>query len=183
MGAARYHYGSDTMSKDLVCVGAIAGSFGVRGEVRLKSFCAEPEAIADYGPLTTEDGKQSFDIRITRPIKNGFAARLTGIQTKEQGDALKNTRLYAPRERLPALPDDEFYHADLIGLEVVDTGGTSLGRIRSIHDHGAGDILEVQGTGQQLLLPFTRDVVPTVDVAAGRIVADPPEGLVSDKKK
>ena len=115
---------------DLICVGAIAGAYGVHGEVRLKSFTAEPEAIADYAPLTSEDGTTSFTLRITRPIKNGFAVRLAGIATKEQADALRGTRLYAHRDQLPSLPDDEFYHADLIGLMVVDTGGQELGRVK-----------------------------------------------------
>lgn len=169
-------------STDMVCVGAISGSFGVRGEVRLKSFCADPEAIADYAPLVTEDGARSFDIRITRQVKNGLAARLGGVSTKEAADALKGTRLYAPRDRLPGLPDDEFYHADLIGLTVVDTGGTVLGKVRAVFDHGAGDLLEVHGPGLKngVLLPFTRAAVPTVDLAAGRIVADPPRGLFGD---
>ena len=168
----------DTPS-DLICLGAIAGAYGVRGELRLKSFCAEPEAIADYSPLTSEDGAQSYSISLTRPIKNGFAARLAGVETKEEADALKGLRLYAPRDRLPALPDDEFYHADLIGLTVVDTGGTELGRVRAVMDHGAGDLLEIAAPGQSatVLLPFTREAVPTVDLEAGRIVADPPEGL------
>ena len=160
-----------------VCVGAIAGAFGVRGEVRLKSFCADPAAIGDYAPLTTEGGK-SFDLKITRAIKNGFAARLSGIGSKEAADALRGTRHYAPRPRLPALPDDEYYHADLIGLDVVDTGGAPLGRVRSVFDHGAGDFLEVLHPGRQpLLLPFTRAAVPTVDLRAGRLVADPPEDI------
>lgn len=165
---------------DLVCVGAVAGSFGVRGEVRLKSFCAEAEAIADYAPLTSEDGTQSFSVTITRPIKNGLAARLGGVNTKEQADALKGLRLFAPRDRLPALPDDEFYHADLIGLNVLDTGGTELGRIKAVLNHGADDLLEVTqpGASKTFLLPFTRACVPTVDLDGGRIIADPPEGLI-----
>ncbi|MXQ09486.1 16S rRNA processing protein RimM [Alphaproteobacteria bacterium GH1-50] len=164
---------------DRVCVGAIAGSFGVKGEVRLKSFCAEPEDIATYGPLSSEDGAASWEVRLTRPVKAGFAARLTGVATKEAADALRGTRLYAPRDRLPALPDDEFYHADLIGLTVVDTGGAELGRVKAVLNHGAGDLLEVAGKGlkQPVLLPFTKAAVPTVDLTAGRIVADPPEGL------
>jgi len=162
----------------LVCVGAIAGGFGVRGEVRLKSFCAEPAAIAGYAPLLTEDGR-SFGVRLVRPITGAFAARLTGVETREAAEALKGTRLYAPRDRLPSLPEDEFYHADLIGLAVVDTGGSPLGTVRAVLDHGAGDILEIGRPGApDLLLPFTRAVVPTVDLAARRIVADPPEGLV-----
>ncbi len=162
----------------LVCVGAIAGGFGVKGEVRLKSFCAEPERIADYAPLVSQDGR-SFGVTIVRAIPGAFAARLTGVLTREEAEALKGTRLYAPRDRLPELPPDEFYHADLIGLEVVDTGGAALGTVRAVLDHGAGDILEIARPGApDLLLPFTRAAVPTVDLAARRIVADPPPGLV-----
>lgn len=162
-----------------VCVGAIAGSFGVKGEVRLKSFCAEPSDIATYGPLFTETGEETWQVTLTRPVKNGFAARLSGVSTKEAADALRGTRLYAPRDRLPSLPDDEYYHADLIGLEVLDTGGTPLGRVKAVLNHGAGDLLEIAGAGlkQPVLLPFTRAAVPTVDVASGRIVADPPDGM------
>lgn len=164
---------------DRICVGAIAGSFGVHGEVRLKSFTADPLAIADYAPLQTEDGSQSFTLTISRPVKQGFAARLSGITTKEQADALKGTRLYIDRARLPSLPDDEFYHADLIGLEVYDTGGALLGRVKTVQNHGATDLLEIHGPDLKatVLLPFTRDVVPTIDLAQRRIVADPPDGL------
>ena len=161
------------MSDDRICVGSIAGAWGIRGEVRLKSFCSDPEAIADYGPLYSEDGTKSFKVKLTRPVAGGLGARISGVDTKEQADALKGVSLYVDRAKLPSLPDDEFYHADLIGLEVVDTGGKVLGRVKAIYDHGAGDILEVTGP-QPLLLPFTRAVVPTVDLAAGRIVADPP---------
>lgn len=157
----------------MIVVGAIAGAFGVHGEARLKSFCADPDAIGDYGPLTTETG-QSYKVKITRPVKGGFAARLSGVPTREDAEALKGTRLYAPREALPALPDDEFYHTDLIGLDVIDTGGASLGRIRAVHDFGAGDVLDIVGGEKPLMLPFTREAVPTVDLIAGRIIADPP---------
>ncbi len=158
---------------DKICVGAIAGAFGVRGEVRLKSFCAVPEAIADYGPLSTEDGR-SFKVTLLRPISGGLGARLSGLSTKEDADALKGTRLYVGRDRLPSLGDDEYYHSDLIGMEVRDTGGQLLGKVSAVHNHGADDILEVQDAGESLLLPFTHAVIPTVDLAAGRIVADPP---------
>lgn len=162
-----------------VCVGAIAGAFGVKGEVRLKSFCAEPEAIATYGPLTSEDGTRSFEIRLTGSVKNGFTARLSGVATKEAADALRGLRLYAPRDRLPDLPDDEYYHADLINLIVLDTGGTEIGQVRAVLNHGAGDLLEIHGKGLKspVLLPFTKAAVPTVDLASGRIIADPPDGL------
>ena len=159
-----------------ICVAAVAGAFGVRGEARVKSFTAEPEAFAGYGPLETEDGARRFEARVTRAVKGGFAARLSGVATREDAEALKGTRLHAPRERLPALPEDEFYHADLIGLTVVDPGGATLGAVQAVHDFGAGDILEVTAPGKRpLMLTFTRATVPTVDLAAGRIVADPPE--------
>lgn len=164
---------------DLVCVGAIAGAFGVRGEVRLKSFCTRPEDIETYAPLVSEDGAQSYDVRLTGQIKNGFSARLGGIATQEQAEALRGQQLYARRDQLPTLADDEYYHADLIGLEVLDTGGARLGRVKSVQNHGAGDILEIHGPGRThtVLLPFTRAMVPTVDLKAGRIIADPPDGL------
>ncbi len=171
-----------TVRRERVCVGAIAGAFGVRGEVRLKSFCAEPEAIASYGPLSTEDGSRSFEVTLVRPIKGGFAARLSGVATKEEADALRGVRLYADRAALPPPGEEEYYHADLIGLEVRDTGGRSLGRVAAVVDHGAGDLLEVRGPGlgAGVLVPFTREVVPTVDLEAGCIVVDPPAGLFPD---
>jgi len=171
------------MAEDRVCVGAIAGAFGVRGEVRLKSFCALPGDIAAYGPLWSEDGARRFEVMVTGQVKNGLSARLSGVATKEQADALRGVRLYAPRDALPNLPDDEYYHADLIGLEVTDTGGTVLGRVKAVLNHGASDLLEVQGPGRTttVLVPFTLEIVPTVDLAAGRIVADPPEGLFPER--
>ena len=163
---------------DLICVGAVAGSYGVAGEVRLKSFCAEPEAIADYGPLFTEDGSRSFTIKLTRPVAGGLGARMSGVLTKEQADALKGLSLYVDRSRLPKLPDDEYYHSDLIGLEVRDTGGVVLGQVTAMHNHGAGDLMEIGGPGgKAVLVPFTLAVVPTVDLASGRVVVDMPEGL------
>jgi 16S rRNA processing protein RimM len=167
------------MTTDRIIVGAIAGSFGVQGEVRLKSFCADPAAIAGYGPLYTEDGTRSFKVKLTKAVSGGLGARLSGVETKEQADALRGTSLYADRARLPRLPDDEFYHADLIGLTVKDPGGALIGTVQAVHNHGAGDLLEIMGPGMKssLLLPFTRATVPLVDISSGIIVADPPEEL------
>ncbi|OZB14889.1 MAG: 16S rRNA processing protein RimM [Rhodobacterales bacterium 34-62-10] len=164
---------------DLICVAVIAGAFGVRGEVRLKSFTADPVTIGEYAPLVTEDGSRSFDVALEGQLTNGLLVRLSGVGTKEEADALKGVKLFVPRDRLPGLPDDEYYHADLIGLEVLDTGGAALGRVKAVLNHGAGDILEVQvpGSSETVLLPFTMEAVPTVDLAAGRIIADPPDGL------
>lgn len=165
-----------------VVVGSLAGSFGVRGEVRLKSFCSEPGAIAGYVPLTTESGRVFRQVVLTGETGGALVARLDGVTTKEEADALKGTALLADRARLPDLPEDEFYHADLIGLAVFDTGGAELGRVKAVQDHGAGDLLEIHRAGlpATVLLPFTRETVPTVDLRAGRIVADPPEGLFPD---
>ncbi len=167
------------MSQDRIIVGVIGGAFGVRGELRLKSFCADPASIAAYAPLTTEDGRTIGAMTVTGQTSNALTVRIEGIADKEAADALKGVALHAERARLPSLPEDEFYHADLIGLTVVDTGGTVLGTVRAVQNHGATDLLEIHGPGMKdtVLLPFTAAAVPTVDLAAGRIVADPPEGL------
>jgi 16S rRNA processing protein RimM len=167
------------MSKDKIVVGAIAGSFGVKGEVRLKSFCATPEDIALYSPLMGDNGVE-YTVKITRSVKNGFAARLSGVRFKDEADALRGVKLSADRDLLPSLPDDEYYHTDLMGLDVLDTGGEVIGKVAAVLNHGAGDILELRGPTLKgsVLLPFTLEAVPTVDLAAKRIIIDPPEGLL-----
>lgn len=163
--------------KDHICLGAIMGSYGVRGEARVKSFCADPSALGDYGPVTFDNGTTA-KLTVIRPIKGGYAVRLSGVPHKEAADALKGQKIWAHRDALPTLPDDEFYHTDLIGLTAVDTGGEALGRIHAVHDHGAGDILEVRIEGASVLIPFTRAIVPTVDLASGRVIVDLPYGLM-----
>ena len=159
------------------------GAFGVKGEVRLKSFCAMPEDLDNYGTLMSEDGKQTFDLTISRPVKGGFAARIEGVRFKDQADKLRGVRLYVSREALPNLPDDQYYHSDLMGMTVIGTGGEMLGKVRAVHDHGAGDFLEVRLIlGDDVLIPFTNDAVPTVDLASGRIIVDPPEGVMPEPK-
>ena len=167
---------------DRVVVGSLGGAFGVHGDVRLKSFCADPAAIADYTPLYLEDGRMFAQLVLTGQLKNGFSARIDGVVTKEDADALRNIALYADRTTMPPLPDDEYYYADLIGLSVLDTGGITLGTVKNVMDHGAGDLLEIiiPGASDTVLLPFTQSAVPTVDLASGRIIADPPDGLFAD---
>jgi len=162
---------------DRIIVGTLGGAFGISGEVRLKSFCADPAAIGDYAPLSTEDGATFPMLVLTGQIKGGFTGRVQGIETKEDADALRNVSLYAARSKLPSLPDDEYYYADLVGLTVVDTGNEILGTVKAVENHGAGDIIEINLTGQSntMLLPFTHAIVPTVDIGAGRIIVDPPE--------
>ena len=168
---------------EMIPVGTIAGAYGVRGELRVKSYCAVPEDIETYAPLWSEDRARQFKLAIIRPIKNGFAARLPEVSTKEEADALRGTLLYANRDQLPSLPDDEFYHADLINMAVYDTGGVLLGRVKDVQNHGADDLLELQlsGSSATVFLPFTKAAVPTVDLATGRIIADPPLGILPEK--
>ena len=162
-----------------ICVGAIAGAYGVNGEVRLKSFCADPFALGDYGDLEDEAGTRRFQVQIDRAGKGELIGRLSQVRSKEDADALKGTRLYVERAVLPELPDDEYYYSDLIGLSVVDPGGEALGTVHAVVNHGATDILEIRvpGSSNTALLPFTHAAVPTVDLRSGRIVADPPEGV------
>jgi 16S rRNA processing protein RimM len=160
-----------------VCLGQIGAAHGVRGEVRLHSFTSDPEAITAYGPLEADDGRV-FEIESLRPAKKHFVARLAGIRDRGAAEQLANVKLYVPRERLPPAQADEFYHADLIGLAVVDRAGRALGTVIAIHNFGAGDLIEVRpAEGKTELLPFDETNVPAIDVGAGRIVVDPPQGL------
>ncbi len=162
---------------DRICIGAIAGAFGVTGEVRLKSFCSVPSDIAAYGPLWSEDGERQFRITLTKPVAGGFGARIAGVATRDEAEAVRGVSLFVDRAKLPSLPEDEFYHADLIGLAAFDTGGEPLGKVAALHNHGAGDIIEISSIRHKsaLLLPFTKTIVPNVDLVAGRIIVDLPE--------
>jgi len=163
-----------------ICLGQIGAAHGVAGEVRLRSFTAEPAAIASYGPLETEDGRV-FLIESLRVAKDHLIARLAGVHDRDAARGLANTKLYVPRERLPAPGEpDEFYHVDLVGLAVVDAAGNRLGTVLAIHNFGAGDLIEVRGQdgGATELLPFDEAHVPQVDIAAGRIVVVPTRALV-----
>jgi 16S rRNA processing protein RimM len=158
-----------------VCLGQIGAPHGVRGEVRLRSFTSDPQAIAGYGPLETEDGRV-LHIETMRAAKDHFVATLAGIRDRDAAERLVNVRLYVPRERLPDIDAaDEFYHADLIGLPVFDPAGQKLGTVLAIHNFGAGDLLEVRfdAEGKTELIAFDEINVPTVDVSAGRIVISP----------
>jgi 16S rRNA processing protein RimM len=161
-----------------VCLGQIGSAHGVRGEVRLRSFTADPAAIATYGPLETEDGRV-FEIESLRPAKDHFVARFSGIADRNAAERLAKTKLYVPRERLPKPAEpDEFYHADLIGLAVVDRAGQILGTVIAVHNFGAGDLIEVrpEAGDKTELLPFDAATVPEVDLTAGRLVVELPAG-------
>lgn len=162
-----------------ICVAQIGAAHGVRGEVKLRSFTADPAAVADYGPLESEDGTLHFEIEALRHAKGHLVAQLSGIRDRAAAARLTNLRLYVARERLPPTEPDEFYHADLIGLRAEDRHGVELATIVGIHDFGAGDLLELRPRGRAgtVLMPFTAASVPVVDIAGGRVVIDPPPDL------
>jgi len=167
-------------SQDRVCVGAIAGARGLKGEVRIKSFTADPDDVAAYGPVTTEDGSRSFRVTVTARAKGLVIARLEGIGGRDEAEALKGTRLYVPKSALPEPEEGVYYHADLIGLKAETRDGAPLGTVKAVHNFGAGDIIEIAGTDEdnrELMVPFTRDAVADVDMENGRIVVAPPEML------
>jgi 16S rRNA processing protein RimM len=162
-----------------ICVAQIGAAHGVRGEVKLWSFTADPAAVKDYGPLESEDGTLRFEIEAVRPAKNHLVVRLAGVRDRAAAERLANVRLYVARERLPVTAPDEFYHADLIGLRAESRDGAELATIVGIHDFGAGDLLELRpvGASSTVLMPFTVATVPVVDIAGGRVVIDPPQDL------
>ena len=154
-----------------ICVARLGAAHGVRGEVKLWSFTADPTAVAGYGPFETADGRV-VEIEALRPAKEFFVARLKGVADRDAAERLRNAELFVPRDRLPAPESEEFYHADLIGLAVVDASGAALGSVVALHNFGAGDIIEVRRAESRdtVLLPFTQAAVPQIDVAAGRVV-------------
>ena len=164
-----------------VCVGVVTGPQGVEGAVRIKSFTEVPEDVAGYGPLEDETGRRQFNLQLCGVAKGILIARLPGIENRDQAEALRGLRLYLPRSALPQPEAEEYYHADLIGLDAVLADGTPVGRVRAIYDFGAGDTLELARDGAPpVLVPFTRAVVPIVAPAEGRLVLDPPPGLLGD---
>jgi 16S rRNA processing protein RimM len=165
------------MSPDRVLLGVFGRPHGVRGLVRVQSFTADPADIAAYGPLADEAGARTFALRVVQRGERPVVA-VEGVADREAAAKLTGTRLYLARDRLPAPDDDEFYHADLIGLAAEDTAGRRLGTVASVNDHGAGAFLEIETGAQPLLLPFTRAAVPVVDLAARRVVIVPPGEIV-----
>lgn len=159
-----------------VCVGAVTGAHGVRGLVRIKSFTERPEDLTAYGPITDESGRRVFEVTVTGRAKDALLARIGGVTDRDAAQALRGARLYVARAAMPAPEEEEYYHADLIGLAAEDRAGRPLGRVVAVHDFGAGAVLEIEpAQGESLLLPFTRAVVPVVDLGAGRLVVEPPE--------
>ena len=171
---------------DLVLVGEIGAAQGLKGEVRLRSYTADPADIAAYGPLRDEAGTNSIEITRVRVTPKALIAAIKGVTTREAAEALNRTRLYVARGALPEASDDEWYVADLIGLTAVSPDGAPLGTVVAVHNFGAGDIVEVEPSedGPSLLVSFTDDTVPEIDIAAGRLILIPPEETeASDKEE
>jgi 16S rRNA processing protein RimM len=165
-----------TSREPRVLLGRIKGAHGLRGEVLVQTFTETPEGIAAYGPLTDPAGARRLELMVVRVTDKGVIARVEGVRDRTAAEALKGTELWLDRERLPPPDDEEFYHADLVGLAVEKPDGTPLGTVVGVHNFGAGDLLEVRlsGTRRTELVPFTKAFVPEVDIAAGRLVADMP---------
>jgi 16S rRNA processing protein RimM len=157
-----------------ICVAQIGAPHGVRGEIKLWPFTADPLSVASYGTLESEDGARRFEIEALRAVKDHLVVRLKGVSDRDAAARLTNTKLFVSRDKLPATEaDDEFYHADLIGLAVVDTEDNALGSVIAVHNFGAGDLVEVKpAQGATVMLPFTEATVPVVDIAGRRIVVD-----------
>ncbi len=165
-----------------ICVARIGAAHGVRGAVKLWTFTEDPLAVKAYGPLATKDGARQFEVTSAREAKGHLVATLKGISTREEAERLNGIELYVAREKLPDTDEDEYYHADLIGLAAVNAANEPLGRVIAIHNFGAGDIIEIAPpSGATMLLPFTNAVVPTVDVAGGRVVIELPEEIEGDE--
>ncbi|WP_020181124.1 ribosome maturation factor RimM [Methylopila sp. M107] len=172
-------------SPRLVQIGVVGAPHGVRGEARVKTFTEDPTSLSAYGPLAMADGRM-LAVTSLRPVKGEMVVvRFKGVDTREAAEALTGAALYAPREALPAPDDDEFYHADLIGLRVETSSGEILGEVAALQNFGADDLVEIRlsGARRTVYLPFSKAVVPVVDVAGGRIVVDPPEGALDEPGK
>jgi 16S rRNA processing protein RimM len=165
-------------TEDRVCVGAIAGVRGLKGEVRIKSFTADPDNIASYGPVTSEDGNKTFRLIVKSRTKGLLIARLNGIDDRTSAEKLKGERLYVLRSALPKPEVGEFYQADLVGLTAETKSGEELGTIEAVHNFGASDIIEITSNNKNheetIMIPFTNELVPEVDIKGGRIVINPP---------
>ena len=164
-----------------ICIARIGAAHGVRGAVKLWTFTEDPLAVQAYGPLLTKDGARSFEVASAREAKGHLVATLKGVASREDAERLNGIELYIARDKLPATNQNEYYHADLIGLAAVTAANEPLGRVVAIHNFGAGDIIEIAPPhGATMLLPFTNAVVPSVDLVAGHVVIEMPKEIDGD---
>jgi 16S rRNA processing protein RimM len=168
------------MPQDRVLLGVVAAPHGVRGLVRIKSFTEDPMAVGAYGPLSDESGKKEYRVEILSAARDAVLARIEGVADRTAAEALRGLRLYVDRSALPETGEREWYEADLIGLEAVGTDGRDWGKVIAFHDFGAGSVMEVSGG---VMLPFTDEAVPEIDVEGGKVLVDPPAGLLAGGTK
>lgn len=163
-----------------VLVGVVVAAHGIRGELRIQSYCDEPADIAAYGPVWDQTGKRAWTVKVSGLVRGNVVARLEGVADRNAADALRGVKLYVPRSALPAAEDGEWYHADLVGLAARGVDGTDYGTVLAVEDFGGGTLLELSRgpDGKPFLVPFTKAAVPVVDVANGTVTVDPPEGLL-----
>ncbi|MEE8333408.1 MAG: ribosome maturation factor RimM [Alphaproteobacteria bacterium] len=179
--AGRAPAGGGVDPETRICVGRVKGAHGVRGQLRITPFTERPGDVAAYGPVSDADGKRQYELKIERMTKTHVIARIDGIDDRDAAEALRGLRLFVPRAALPPADDDEFYCEDLVGLSAETVDGQALGHVLSVQDFGAGDVLELgEARARTFFAPFNRDVVPLVDLAAGRVVIDPPAGLLDE---
>lgn len=168
----------------LILVGRIAAAHGVKGLVKLQSFTSDPAAIGAYGPLLDSARRRRFEVAVKNRVKGGVIARIAGVEDRTAAEKLRGVELYLERDVLPPAAEGEYYHADLVGLSVELADGRPLGRVRAVENFGAGDLLAIERPGRApVSLPFNDRVVPVVDLAGGRLVVDPPAGLMEDGKE
>lgn len=173
-------------NKKLICIGQILGAHGVCGMCKLASFTDEPDDVVNYGVPTDDKGKRKFTLELHSWNKTHFIARIGGIDTREQAEAMKGTKLYVPREALPEAEEGDYYYTDLIGLEARLADGSVYGKVVDVKNYGAGDIIEVSRPGGAELLPFNNDTVLEVHAAKGYLLLDPPtlvDGDVEEREE
>jgi len=174
-----------TANKRRVLLGEITGAHGIKGDVVIRTYTTVPAAIAEYGPLEDATGQRQIRIRVRRVTEKGIVAGVDGIGDRNSAEALKGTQLYVARKALPETAEQEFYHADLVGLEARDAAGTPIGRVIGVVNYGAGDLIEISRHGQKEteLVPFSTAFVPEIDIAAGRLVVLMPQEADEDEKE
>ena len=165
---------NENRTTQLICIGAVAGAFGVHGQIKVKPFTGDPKAVTSYGPLLDENGNTVLTPgKKTRLAKAFVVISAAEVKNRDQAEALKSTKLYIHRSALPAPGEDEFYYTDLIGLPVETTEGEPKGKIKAIHNFGGGDLLEIQSPHEKdWYHPFTKLAVPTIDIKGGRVIID-----------
>jgi 16S rRNA processing protein RimM len=164
------------MSRDRVLLGVVAAPHGIRGLVRIKSFTEDPMSVGAYGPLSDETGKKAYRVEALSAARGAVLARIEGVADRTAAEALRGLRLYVERSALPEAGEREWYEADLIGLAAIGRDGRDWGKVIAFHDFGAGSVMEVSGG---VMLPFTDEAVPEIDVEGGKVVVDPPPGLLA----